>query len=97
MVLVALAIFFGALALVMKWTETEMTDWQPIETAPKDGTNILLWCPLPGSGYAIVGICHTTTRANGDKVPVWLDAYEGEDIYQPSHWMPLPEPPITSA
>lgn len=58
-------------------------DWQPIETAPKDGTNIIVYCPLPGSEYIV------TARF----IRVWVDSYEGEDIFNPTHWMPLPEPP----
>jgi hypothetical protein len=30
-----------------------MIDWQPIETAPRDGTPLLLWLPAPISGPAI--------------------------------------------
>jgi len=29
-----------------------LTQWQPIETAPKDGKEILVWCPVVG--YAVV-------------------------------------------
>jgi hypothetical protein len=59
-------------------------EWLPIETAPKDGTDILLWCPLPGSEYSVVGkLCDGW----------WQSSYEGEDVFNPSHWMPLPAPP----
>lgn len=61
-------------------------DWQPIETAPKDGTGIL--------GWPIVG------RYNEDMpAPIaWDDeqwrmiAAEGETA-EPTHWMPLPFAP----
>ncbi len=55
-------------------------DWQPIETAPKDGYHIQLWRPdIQFVGYyAKAGWC-----ANG---PVLLDP-------PPTHWKPLPDPP----
>jgi hypothetical protein len=59
-------------------------NWQPIETAPKDGTDILLWCPLLGSEYMVIGRID-----NG----IWVSSNDFEDVYDPSHWMPLPEPP----
>ena len=68
-------------------------NWQPIETAPKDGTNILL-CKAPFT--ALVG------RFDDDLG--WVDFDEDEDAlrevwieegteYEPTHWMPLPSPP----
>lgn len=75
------------------------THWQPIETAPKDGTEVLLG-----------GV--STPFANGVN-PAWVDigsfeerGYCGSCWYSsatdrdgdrldcdPTHWMPLPEPP----
>jgi hypothetical protein len=57
--------------------------WLPIETAPRDGTKILLagsW--LSGTWDIDVGH-YLVTRFN----------FCGET--QPTHWMPLPEPPIS--
>lgn len=63
--------------------------WQPIETAPKNGTSILLGA----------------TDLKTITLACWLDAYKKwatiseqdcPDSYQFdffTHWMPLPEPP----
>lgn len=77
-----------------------MSEWQPIETAPKDGTPILVWADAYGwrSVFARVNaafyegawrmygpILGEPTTQN--KSRQWL----GE--VQPTHWMPLPEGP----
>lgn len=63
--------------------------WQPIETAPKDGTCILCFTP----DY----LSHGFSDASGIDV-LWWDAgawqYNAEPVaFQPTHWRPLPEPP----
>ena len=61
-----------------------MTEWQPIETAPKDGTFILV---------AVTGEVATHIML------VWwfdgwcLDMTNTPIVGKPTHWMPLPEPP----
>jgi hypothetical protein len=80
--------------------------WQPIETAPKDGTRIWIFTP----GY---------TQENGYRhepfmLTAWWDENEGEDgalvaplsdgfevavtyhFASPTHWMPLPPPPVSA-
>jgi hypothetical protein len=57
--------------------------WRPIETAPRDGTNVLVW----RSGYNCVA---SAKRAKG------LPAnFPGNHEYpdDATHWMPLPSPP----
>lgn len=70
--------------------------WQTIDTAPTDGTEILGWSQ---SGY---GVMHAVVRGIKSRV-IWYGLsesayatdYEGcwEEMY-PTHWMPLPEPPV---
>jgi hypothetical protein len=74
-----------------------MTDWQPIETAPKQKV-ILLWALTDtdtgnwkmAAGYWMPGY--------GDEPGEWtwdghrLKSYDA----QPTHWMPLPEPPTSA-
>lgn len=57
--------------------------WQPIETAPKDGTNILVF-----------EYDHITTACwyGGWRLVVTGTHSEDSDCY-PSHWMPLPAAP----
>ena len=61
-------------------------NWQPIETAPKDGTDVILWDPALDVGVTIGS--WSDYKKSGDW---WM---EGEQVTGfPSHWMPLPEPP----
>lgn len=63
-------------------------EWQPIETAPKDGTRILM--------YGIPGFEILIGFWNDYHIPEhWC--YSEESLYKnngnPTHWMPLPPPP----
>jgi hypothetical protein len=69
---------------------TQLSGWRPIETAPKDATDILLFIPdmqnypdNPRIVSAFWGSCGWTD--NG--------AVGCQTWGKPSHWMPLPEPP----
>lgn len=76
-------------------------DWQPIETAPKDGTPVLLYGEWAGEIWGVfdepsmeVGLY----AGSGDYARQgFLWAATGGDAYatwcKPSHWMPLPAPP----
>ena len=70
--------------------------WQPIETAPRDGTSLLLWCP------------HYKRPIRVGTYEIWEDFSHGQSVSKreywsigtfdslevlPTHWMPLPEPP----
>jgi hypothetical protein len=57
------------------------TTWQPIETAPKDGTEILV---LEREKKDISYVAYYS------KFEGWTVPYDEVD---PTHWMPLPEPP----
>ena len=71
-----------------------MGEWQPIETAPKDGTWILAGefgnPDFVGDYYA--------ASWSGDEDGCWC-ANCGQYVTQepePTHWMPLPAPPEVS-
>lgn len=69
--------------------EQKVTEWQPIETAPKDGSRVLLGCAQHGS--VIVG----RWRHDAWSSPC---GYDGEDhlcASDPTNWQPLPvAPPV---
>lgn len=66
--------------------------WQPIETAPKDGTRVLLAWDGVRVGYYLDN--SRTGRAwAGWKVP----SMEPWPSSQPTHWRPMPEPPTQPA
>ena len=60
--------------------------WQPIETAPKDATNVLL-CD---DDIIFIGFW-----SKGETV--WTDGstdmFDQSCAFHPTHWMPLPTPP----
>jgi hypothetical protein len=69
-----------------------MMEWLPIESAPRDGTPILLW--LPDVDRGLPGV---------ECAQWWADCWwtnggpnAGQDMGEWSsatHWMPLPTPP----
>ncbi len=70
--------------------------WQPIETAPKDGTRLILWGREDGVGEPRVWLGSWSTGCW--YAPSWV-AYEHRsetEYLQPTHWMPVPEPPVTA-
>jgi hypothetical protein len=58
--------------------------WQPIATAPKDGTRVLLWGPA-----------WVTPRCGQFFGPDWRLLYERPFTGQPTVWQPLPAPPVS--
>lgn len=56
-------------------------EWQPIETAPKDNTEVLLGRP---DGLFMIGFYRDGAWDDGD--------YRDHETW-PTHWMPLPTPP----
>lgn len=59
--------------------DLDAIDWRPIDTAPRDGTMVLLHRP---DGVMLVGAFNT-------RAGVWVHIKDPT----PTHWMPLPEPP----
>ena len=67
-----------------------MNKWQPIETAPKDGTEILILCREGNmfvARWSYSG-CYEYWVSNA-----CADDCYGADDCDVSHWMKLPEPP----
>jgi hypothetical protein len=64
-----------------------MMEWQPIETAPKDKTRVLVLNKRP-SGHA--GSMHVAFWNSVDQL--WITS-SNHNIKHVSHWMPLPNPP----
>lgn len=81
-----------------------MSQWQPIETAPKDGTEIDVWefCHNPdwrpnrhglASGYRVTNVRWTNGRWEYyfDRDGEWIEA--PAEHYTISHWLAIPGPP----
>lgn len=71
-----------------------MTGWQPIETAPRDGTDILV-CMTYNLGP---DEWETIQWVDWQRDPyVWPIYRTRIDIpFPPSHWMPLPAAPVSA-
>ena len=83
-----------------------MSAWQPIETAPRDGTKVDLWYPYPRC--RVINCYFSNDRIWGKdgqwlrREPAWKDnALLPESEWMtacfpnmvPSHWMLSPDPP----
>lgn len=69
----------GPVGGIDSWN-TRAPQWQPIESAPKDGTKILVW-----NGYPSV--------AFWGPYSTWDDGDWHDDIDGVTHWMPILDPP----
>lgn len=65
--------------------------WQPIGTAPKDGTPVDLWCRVRnGRPVRLTNMWFTpSTGWRTDKRNEWKEQIAKDA----THWMPLPPPP----
>jgi hypothetical protein len=76
---------------MMKRGGVEMSEWQPIETAPKDGTPIDVYIIMLEERYpdvyfdSSVGFFCWDIEGTGKRIIF--------DKTSPSHWMPIPLPP----
>ena len=84
-----------------------MNEWQPIETAPRDGSYFVTANfsePFPEDGeYEISHYrpMNWTTYEPADgglfrKVEQVLTEFRSDNFHRATHWMPLPEPPKAS-
>jgi hypothetical protein len=79
-----IALSMRTLATMQEAAQTREAQWQPIETAPKNRVEVLLYWPywhlLPMIGYWKLGLWRAEHAISGDGPG-------------PTHWMPLPAPP----
>lgn len=86
-----------------------MMEWQPIETAPKDGSLFLCWVKAitygesdDGQQYEVdvsqVDFCEWRTQPDIEDCG-WFEPCCGQisDYQRVTHWMPLPPPPKDAA
>ena len=62
-----------------------MMTWQAIESAPRDGENVLI------TDGGRIFLAYQMSPPG-----VWRSAWGGDNMtltFAPTHWMPLPEPP----
>lgn len=75
-------------------------NWQPIETAPKNGEIVLLYRPTAERtwGKVTLGMWESDSYSKNPR-PYWqiwlkIGCVSESRAWEPTHWMPLPEPPI---
>lgn len=73
-----------------KGSDPAMT-WQPIETAPKDGTRILVCQRVGYRAHRPVVIARWHQPANVQMAGSFIG--DGGAVDHPTHWMPVPDPP----
>jgi hypothetical protein len=71
-----------------------MMKWQPIETAPMDGTLLLLtvWSERDGYGEVDFGCWDFIENSDADGSPIYGWSSNFGRIEEPTHWM-IVEPP----
>lgn len=70
------------------------TEWQPIETAPKDGASILIWRPCVGNEFMVTAYFRGKELS---QLTGWMSVESGTFVVDPQYWMPLPHSPYSKA
>lgn len=73
-------------------------EWQPMSTAPKDGTRIDAWVrsiEQPGKEYRHCGAYWNAAQGEWQLGPYHAGQFEHRP--EVTHWMPIPERPISTA
>jgi len=78
--------------------ELNLLAWQPIETAPKDGTRILIWFVHANARFSKDPIAEGWAAAHEAH---WIDHNGGGWTWHgicgvATLWQPLPNPPVTT-
>ena len=78
-----------------------MSEWEPMQTAPRNGTEVLLQVKIRAGirGRCLVGHFMDGGHCIEDHPPISRGWYfwNGKmfDVAsEPTHWMPLPDPPV---
>jgi hypothetical protein len=80
-----------------------MSEWQTIETAPHDGTSVLLFFPdlkqkiRLGSYEISEHLSHGKSIYRHEWWSGGPQMFLGENIPEPTHWMPLPPEPLETS
>jgi len=69
--------------------------WQPIETAPKDYSAIILYDPEYDAEYPFEGFFDADVEMGGSGD--WVNATATRHPCSPTHWHPMPQPPVGAA
>jgi hypothetical protein len=76
-----------------------MSDWQPIETAPKQIDPVLLYWPYWTTEPVIGARNYRPDDGHIEWFASWhTERWMGDDAEDPgpTHWMPLPDPPTVT-
>jgi hypothetical protein len=79
-------------------SETKLTGWQPIESAPKDGTYVLVTNGVAQASWVAKFVGERAFIEN-PWMSMMLNLWHSPVRYFstiPTHWMPLPAPPALS-
>lgn len=68
-------------------------EWQTIDSAPKDWTDIILYLPDENDGTGSMGVVKGWYSMKDGGFDGWMSYEANSGQCYPTHWMPLPEPP----
>ena len=79
------------------WQAARERQWMPIESAPKDGTQILSFAEWEGITVCSWLECSEIWEEKNKYG--WVKYYDTNqmsyEVFQPTHWMPLHNPPTS--